>query len=273
MNPTNIFTRLWDDYITQNPAAKKVYDVLTASGEEVVNDHIAFRTFDHPAINVERLAQVFLKAGYVEKGQYRFEEKKLWAKHYELPGDEKAPRVFISELLTREFSPFLQTTIGETIRKMPADLATSDELIFSGNVFGLPSFDVYNKLREESEYAAWVYVYGFRANHFTVYVNFLKKYNTLQKLNAFLKENGFRINDSGGEIKGTPAELLEQSSIRAGIIPVQFVEGIFDIPSCYYEFALRYPGKNGRLYSGFIAKSADKIFESTDFYKDSAKKQ
>jgi hypothetical protein len=75
------------------------------------------------------------------------------------------------------------------------------------------------------------------------------------------------MNDSGGEIKGTPAELLEQSSIKAGTLPIEFTDGIHEIPSCYYEFARRYPDKNGELYGGFIAKSADKIFESTDFYK------
>ncbi|MEJ2595547.1 MAG: DUF1338 domain-containing protein, partial [bacterium] len=40
--------------------------------------------------------------------------------------------------------------------------------------------------------------------------------------------------------------------------------GIFSIPSCYYEFARRYPDASGKLYGGFIAKSADKIFEITD---------
>jgi hypothetical protein len=126
---------------------------------------------------------------------------------------------------------------------------------------------VYETLRKESEYAAWVYVYGFRANHFTVSINGLKKYDTIQKVNQFLKDSGFIINSSGGEVKGTPEELLEQSSIMAGILPVKFKEGTFEIPSCYYEFAMRYPDADGKLYSGFIAKSADKIFESTDFYK------
>lgn len=83
-------------------------------------------------------------------------------------------------------------------------------------------------------------------------------------MNQLLRDNGFRINDSGGEIKGTPAELLEQSSIRSEVIQLEFVEGIMEIPGCYYEFARRYPDADGKLYSGFIAKSADKIFESTD---------
>jgi len=58
--------------------------------------------------------------------------------------------------------------------------------------------------------------------------------------------------------------LLEQSSIRAEMIEVNFTEGKKEIPGCYYEFARRYANQNGKLYSGFIAKSADKIFESTD---------
>lgn len=81
-----------------------------------------------------------------------------------------------------------------------------------------------------------------------------------------LKNNGFELNTSGGEIKGTPEELLEQSSIKSGLIEIDFVEGEFEIPGCYYEFAKRYPDSSGKLFSGFIAKSADKIFESTDFY-------
>jgi hypothetical protein len=62
-------------------------------------------------------------------------------------------------------------------------------------------------------------------------------------------------------------DLLEQSSIKAGINRITFQEGEFDIPGCYYEFAFRHPETDGKLYSGFVAKSADKIFESTNYYK------
>jgi hypothetical protein len=48
------------------------------------------------------------------------------------------------------------------------------------------------------------------------------------------------------------------------MIQLKIVEGLKEIPACYYEFAKRYPDADGKLYSGFIAKSADKIFESTD---------
>jgi hypothetical protein len=262
-----IFDRLWSDYTEQNPEAKKVYDLFLAEGEEVLNDHIAFRTFDDPKVNIDVFARPFIEAGYEYRQSYKFEQKRLRAKHYEHKTFRNAPRVFISELIVSDFSPYLQEQIKSIIAKVPAGIANSNELVFAGNVWGQPSYEVYQRLREESEYAAWVYVYGFRANHFTVSINGLKKYDTIKKVNQFLKDKGFLLNDSGGEIKGTPAELLEQSSTKAGFLPVDFIEGTYEIPSCYYEFARRYPDTDGKLYSGFIAKSADKIFESTDFYK------
>ena len=119
-------------------------------------------------------------------------------------------------------------------------------------------------LLEESEYAAWMYIYGFRANHFTINVNALKDFDSLQELNTYLENKGWKLNASGGKIKGTPEQLLEQSSTLADLYSINFEEGTIEIPSCYYEFALRYPLSNGELYQGFIASSADKIFESTD---------
>lgn len=267
MKLDQIFQRLWENYTAQNPAVQQVYNLFISEGERVVNDHIAFRTFDDPRINIDVLAKPFLANGYKEKGKYQFKEKKLFARHYEHLTDKEAPRVFISELLTAQFSPYLRETVNTAIDQMSIDKMDADGLIFSGRLWEKPSFKVYNKLKEESEYAAWVYVFGFCANHFTVSVNYLEQYNTLEKVNQLLKSNGFLINDSGGEIKGTPEELLEQSSIKSGILAVDFKEGTYEIPGCYYEFARRYPDETGNLYSGFIAKSADKIFESTNFYK------
>ena len=86
-------------------------------------------------------------------------------------------------------------------------------------------------------------------------------------MNNLLKEKGFVLNSSGGEIKGTPEDLLRQSSTIADTVKVKFQEGSYEVPCCYYEFAQRYPDSGGHLYNGFVAKSADKIFESTNFYR------
>jgi hypothetical protein len=267
MNLESIFNRLWIDYVTQNPSAGKIYNLFLQEGEEVVNDHIAFRTLDYPEINIEVLAKPFLSNGYVAKGEYLFKEKHLFARHFESEKDLKAPRIFISQLILSECSQFIQDTLKSSTVKGSQTNYASDELIFSGSLFSSLSYKVYNKLRDESEYAAWFYVFGFRANHFTVNINALKKYNNISAVNDLLKKNGFLLNDSGGEIKGTRADLLQQSSTLADKVTVQFVEGSFEVPCCYYEFAQRYPDSNGKLYNGFVAKSADKIFESTNFYR------
>ena len=90
---------------------------------------------------------------------------------------------------------------------------------------------------------------------------------TLEELNAFLKDNGFDLNTSGGEIKGGRDVFLAQSSTLASVVRVKFTDSENLIPCCYYEFAERFPMSDGKLYSGFVAKSADKIFESTDVQK------
>jgi hypothetical protein len=261
-----IFSKLWEIYTSQNPEVQKVYNLFTSEGEIVENDHIAFRTLNDERINIDVLAKVFIENGYEFVNSYEFKDKHLFAKHYEHKSLEQAPRIFISELKLEEFDDELKSLMKDLVDRIPENKIKSDELIFSGNLWGKPSFKTYNSLREKSEYAAWFYVFGFCANHFTVSVNHLKKYDTLQKVNSLLKNNGFELNTSGGEIKGTPEELLEQSSIKSGLIEIDFVEGKYEIPGCYYEFAKRYPDSSGKLYSGFIAKSADKIFESTDFY-------
>ncbi len=267
MKAQEIFEKLWADYTGQNPEALEIYNSFVAEGEKVENDHIAFRTFFDTRINVDVLARPFLEAGYEQKGYYIFEDKHLTAKHYEHKTLINAPRVFISQLMTEHFSPELQAVVKQCAAKVPDELVFGNNLIYAGNIWGPPSYETYEILRKESEYAAWLYVYGFVTNHFTVSINSLQKLDTIQTVNHFLKDKGFLLNNSGGEIKGTPEELLEQSSTKAGVLSVRFIEGMFEIPSCYYEFAIRYPDTDGKLYSGFIAKSADKIFESTDFYK------
>jgi hypothetical protein len=267
MDYKDIIGKLWGDYSRKNPSVNKIHSLLQAEDEQVVNDHIALRTFDLPLINKEKLSKIFLECGYVERGEYFFEEKKLKASHYEHSNDHLAPKIFISELITNEFSPLVRQVAHDIEQAVANRRIGADDIVYAQNLWMPLSFEMYESLRKESEYAAWLYVYGFRANHFTVFINALKKYNSVEKMNQFLIKNGFTLNSSGGVIKGNEKELLKQSSILADEIEVDFMEGKKIIPCCYYEFAQRYVHKNGKLFTGFIAKSADKIFESTNFRK------
>jgi hypothetical protein len=260
----DLFKQLWHQYCEDTPKVKEIYHLFLAEEGEVINDHIALRTFDDPRVNIPVLAKPFIERGYVENGQYDFPNKKLFAKHFE-HADPKMPKVFISELMTQDFSDYLQKTSQEIVDAIPDYLLKDvDALLMSGVSWQPIKYAVYEKLLAESEYAAWLYAFGFRANHFTVSVNHLKKFKTIQSVNAFLKKHAFELNTSGGEIKGTPSDLLEQSSTLAFPVTVNFMDGQHEIPLAYYEFALRYPKPDGHLYSGFVAASADKIFESTD---------
>ncbi len=265
MRTADLFEKLWTQYAGENPSAEKIAGLFRSKGENVVNDHVAFRTFDDPRVNIEILSRPFRELGYVPAGAYHFEAKKLRARHYELPGESEAPRIFISELMLDEFSEDLVNTIRNALDGVPEALLSSPGLIYHGRIFSNLSYEVYDRLRKESEYAAWLYAFGFRANHFTVSVNHLSTFSRLEEVNDFLKQHGYALNTSGGEIKGSPGQLLEQSSTLADRVKVGFTDGVHTIPLCYYEFALRYPAEDGKVFSGFIAGSADKIFESTDF--------
>lgn len=255
------FSHMWGDYCKFNPQAAKVYDSLSAYGESVVNDHVAFRTFSHPKINALVLAKHFEKYGYTRMNEYKFTDKKLTAYHFE-HFDVDMPKVFISELDLSLVSDFIVQTVNNLAPEINSADVENESFMYSGRPWKA-SYETYQKLSQESEYASWVYAHGFRPNHFTVYVNHLSKLSDIGKLNSFLLQKGFVLNTSGGAIKGTPQDLLEQSSTLAEKVPVQFNEGVFDIPGCYYEFAKRYTLPNGKLFQGFVAGSADKIFEST----------
>lgn len=259
----DLLKKLWDDYRSINKQADGIYNLLTKRGEKIQNDHIAFRTYGLPKVNIDVLARPFIGFGYKPNGEYTFTEKKLRARHYEHK-DATKPKIFISELKVEEFSPSLQKTVKDLAAQVPEALTKQGDFSVSGRPWKPVSYAAYQALQKESEYAAWMAVYGFRANHFTVYFNALKTFSSLAEFNAYLKDNGFQLNSAGGEIKGSPKDYLEQSSTMAHPTEVDFSDGKKTVPACYYEFARRYPMPSGKEFTGFVEKSADKIFESTD---------
>ena len=256
-----LLVKMWNDYVEINPLAQKIYDLFIKEGELILNDHIALRTFNHPRVNIDILSRPFLAAGYTYGGDYHFTDKKLYAKHFE-HSDTNLPTIFISELKLEEFSPSLNQLVSHLVNEISPEKELAYDFVAIGRPWNL-SIQDYNELMKESDYAAWVAAFGYRPNHFTILINALKNFTDITDLNNFLKTNGFKLNASGGEVKGSKKVFLEQSSTLANTIEVDFIDGKLDIPACYFEFAKRYPLPNGKLYKGFVANSADKIFEST----------
>jgi len=263
MRIETVLENMWQDYLLLNPEAQRVVDTLLSEGESIVNDHIALRTFNVGSVALDECAKPFLAMGYEEKDTYFFDAKKLRAKHYEYAADPSIPKIFISELLVNEFSDELHDVVSSLVACVSADQVQAPHFFYSGRPWNVSSSQ-YETLLTESDYGAWMAAIGYRTNHFTVSVNHLKKYSDIQTLNHFLKSKGFKLNGSGGEIKGSPHVFLEQSSTLANSVKVEFTDGKKPIPSCYFEFAKRYPLNSGVLYQGFVTQSADKIFESTN---------
>ncbi|MFH0259554.1 DUF1338 domain-containing protein [Vibrio barjaei] len=256
-----LFNNLWQDYISRLcPSADKVHALLKED-EALINDHIALRTFNVGPLGIDSLAKHFIALGYKVSGDYVFEAKKLSAIHLE-HSNALLPKVFISELRVELCSQQLQDIVAKLVAQVEAPKLDSADFLYGGRLWNLSYVD-FQALAEESEYASWLAAHGYGANHFTVSVNQLERFQEVVEVNQHLREAGFAINESGGEVKGSPEVLLEQSSTMADKVPVMFTDGEQIIPGGFYEFAKRYQMADGSYYQGFVAASADKIFEST----------
>lgn len=267
------FQALWQDFLSIAPQAAELKKKLEESGEHVINDHVAFRTFNIEPFNITTIEQLFFRIGYQRLESYQFINKHLKAWSYICPNDRGGtdyPLIFLSELLVEQLSQNSINIIHKLLDSVPkgGDTSFSDTsavLFPTGRPWESPKYQDYLALSHESEYAAWLSVHGFRANHFTISVNHLKQLTSIESVLLWAEKEGFSINSSGGRVKGTPALCLEQGSTMADLIPVNFSDGSEEsVPGGFYEFAFRFNKEDGKRFYGFVEGNADKIFESTD---------
>lgn len=286
-----VLSGLMQRYIDRVPDVNRVIDCLIEDGlvhrpDEIENDHIAFRTMGVPQLGIQSLEKIFLHCGYTRRDPYFFDTKKLNAFWYSPPLPHY-PRIFISELRVNDLSLAAQSIIGsytdqvscDPVDKLNLNDGTEVDRFLHQSLWRTPTLTDYERLQQESEYAAWVIYNRYYLNHFTVSVNNLPRYNTIDQFNVYLEERGFKLNDSGGKSKQSPDGLLIQSSTVAGMIEAEFSDGVGGrvrkmIPGSYVEFAERkvLPEfqnlpidkiKREHRREGFEAQNADRIFEST----------
>ena len=264
-----------------------VRDGLIARAGEIENDHIAFRSMGVPQLGIRSLEKVFLHCGFERRDAYKFEGKKLDAFWYS-PPKANFPRIFISELRVADLSTEAQRIIrsytdevlSDPVERLNLDDGLAVDDFLHRPLWRTPTLSDYQRLAEESEYAAWVIYNRYYLNHFTVSVHNLPSgYNTIAEYNAYLEKNNFKLNDAGGKAKTSPEGLLIQSSTVAEMVDAEFSDGRGGtvqqrISGSYVEFAERRvlpqfadlpPSQIRREHrrDGFEANNADKIFEST----------
>lgn len=288
-SPLDLFLSiLFEKYSRQVPAVNKITNALISSGiikgqEEIVNDHIAFRTLGVPHLGIASFEKIFLHHGYEKKDYYYFEGKKLNAYWYAPPA-AGYPRIFMSELLVDQLSDRAQLLIEKYTSHIvtdPVDTLDLDNGIAVGEFFHKPLWQLpekadYQALLNESEYAAWVIYNRYYLNHYTISVHDLKRgYSTLEDFNLFVESLGLKLNSEGGKIKVSPDGLLRQSSTVAEMQEAVFAQGeTMEIAGSYVEFSERlvlpeYADlaqdeiRSIHRREGFETGNADKIFEST----------
>lgn len=256
---------------------------VVQSQDDIVNDHIAFRTLGVPNLGIKSFEKIFLSFGYQKRDYFYFEGKKLDAYWFAPPSPEY-PRIFVSELRVSELSQPVQDIIikyTKDITSDPVDLLDLNDgeeaaAFLQKPLWDLPTSEEYQTLLAESEYAAWVIYNRYYLNHYTISIHELKDgYNTLEEFNAFLESIGVKLNTSGGKIKTSEDGLLRQSSTVSALYDATFADGkTIQIAGSYVEFAERsvlpefkdipkeqIEAKHRR--DGFETNNADKIFEST----------
>jgi hypothetical protein len=283
-----ILNSLFSVYQENVSDVKKITRALIEKGvissqDEIVNDHIAFRTLGVRNLGIRSFEKIFLQHGYRKKDSYKFEAKKLDANWY-APPSPAYPRIFISELKVDQLSSASRRIITKytgAITEDPVDKLDLNDGVSAGRFLQTPLWDTptkkeYDTLLEESEYAAWVIYNRYYLNHYTISVHMLPEgYNTLAAFNDFLEHIGIRLNTAGGKIKISGDRLLLQSSSVSAMKKVRFSCGnVAEIAGSYVEFAERkilaqYRDlplseiKNHHRREGFETQNADKIFEST----------
>ena len=290
-----ILNGLFKTYFERVPDVQKITNAMIKKGwvssqEDIINDHVAFRTLGVPNLGIKSFEKIFLKHGYQKKEFYSFGTKKLNAYWY-APPKPNLPRIFISELRVNELSETAQQIIWKythSIIKDPVDnidLNNASEVIefFEKPLWELPTLKDFDTLLNESEYAAWVIYNRYYLNHYTISVHELPEgFDRLEKFNEFLIDLGIKLNDSGGIIKTSKDGLLLQSSSVAEMIKADFSDHkTKEIAGSYVEFAERkilpeFQNLNQdqimaeHRRDGFETANADKIFEST-FVKQTKK--
>jgi len=285
---TKILDGLFATYSERVPNVRKITSEMVKKGmvkdqNEIINDHVAFRTMGVENLGIASFEKIFLAHGYEKRDFFHFKVKKLDANWYSPPTPD-LPRIFISELkvdllsekVKKIIRKYTDSVISDPVDHINLNNAEGVSSFFQNPLWELPSIEDYEALLAESEYAAWVIYNRYYLNHYTISVHDLPDaYCSLERFNEFLKSIGIVLNSSGGEIKTSKDKLLRQSSSVANKVVANFSGNkTREIAGSYIEFAERgvlqqfthLPKSKitrEQRREGFETGNADRIFEST----------
>jgi len=293
---TQLLDRLWDNYCQRVEYARRYRDLVMEKGGRVVNDHIAFRTFNTTTgelpPGIETIARLITPLGYEAVGAYEFKDKFLNAKHYEHE-DPLLPKIFVSQLEVAQLPPQYAKLINESVAdaenlldtetqtrlRLPDMLLAEDHAGLVDRLYSYitqrpwaaPSREAVLEVNKVSQYGAWTLLHGNNVNHFTAYVNEqqVAEWPDLEATVLGLRVAGIPLKAT---IEGEPGSKLRQTATEAVDEDCDMREpdgriGKLRWSYAYYELAERgmVPGADGKpvRFSGFLGAQATHLFEMT----------
>ncbi len=229
-----LLDQLWERYAAQVPYARTFVQL---AGGQFRNDHVAFRS-----LHLLPIARAFEDLGWRRAGEYDFPDAHLNAIHLSKPGE---PRIFVSELRMTELSPRAR----EILAQMPPDPRYDGSADWFRGPDLRPREEDLLELERESQYGAWLLLFGREVNHFTASVPDVEEWQRR------MREAGIPMKD---EIEGKPGAPLRQTATRAAPRMVQLRNGRREWPYAYLEIAERNGG-----FDGFVADQARQLFDMT----------
>jgi hypothetical protein len=291
-----LLEHLWKQYLERVSYAKTYAQLVDEKGGKVVNDHIAFRTFNthtgEQPEGIRAIKHIIEVLEYKPVEKYIFKKKKLTAIHFEHP-DELFPKIFVSQLEVDQLPVWAQNIVHKTVKDTPYLLSdealkllqllksekvlnmeasrflVNDLVNYFRRPWGIPFKDDILKINDVSQYAAWTLLHGNSVNHFTALINFqeVSEWPDLETTCEGLKKAGVPMKET---IEGEKGSKLQQSATQAvkEAVEVKTDEGIERVnwTYAYYELARRdFVEEDGRikLFSGFLGEQATHLFDMT----------
>jgi hypothetical protein len=225
---------LWERYAAHVPYARTFVQL---AGGEFRNDHVAFRS-----LSMEPMVSAFQGLGWKLADAYDLPDVHLNAVYLRKQGE---PRVFVSELRTGELSERARRILSQLPPDPPFD-GSADWFRGPGLT---PREEELLELERETQYGAWLLLFGREVNHFTASVPDVSEWQRR------MREAGIPMKD---EIEGAPGAGLRQTATKAALRRVKLRERERDWPYAYLEIAERNGG-----FDGFVAAQARQLFEMT----------
>lgn len=291
-----LLEQLWRDYLSRVSFAKKYVELVLAKGGRIVNDHIAFRTFNthtgEQPEGIRAIKHILNYLDYKPVSSYEFRKQKLTAIHFEHP-DDTFPKIFVSQLEVDQLPGWAQQVIHDTVMdtsylisdrslellsllkkeghipKIAAESLIADLAQYFRRPWNAPHKEEVVLLNDVSQYAAWTLLHGNSVNHFTAFINYqdVKEWPDLESTCKGLEAAGVPMKDA---IEGVKGSKLQQSATYAVKEDVEVIgeDGLETIrwTYAYYELAERgFVEENGvrKLFTGFLGEQATHLFDMT----------